>query len=168
MSTANSSQSDTSQLWGIYYTDREYARKNGDPLRIVVKATTKLAAENIAERLGFNGPWAHPITAEQARQVRAVAGIKNDQRHTRPNMGAPSTAELRTAIQVLDKLGERLTAHANHDVLELPEHQLGNHHAGKIETNAIEQITRIKHVSDQLKSWREELMQQRQPVSHHV
>ena len=168
MSTANSSQSDTSQLWGIYYTDREYARENGDPLRTVVKATTKLAAENIAERLGFNGPWAHPITAEQARQVRAVAGIKNDQRHTRPNMGAPSTAELRTAIQVLDKLGERLTAHASNAMLELPEHQIDNHYAGKIEANAIEQTSRVKQVSAQLKSWREELMQQRQTVSHHV
>jgi len=100
--------------------------------------------------------------------VRAAAVIKNDQRHTRPNMGAPSTAELRTAIQVLDKLGERLTAHASNAMLELPEHQIDNHYAGKIEANAIEQTSRVKQVSAQLKSWREELMQQRQTVSHHV
>jgi hypothetical protein len=26
------------QLWGIYHTDREYARELGDPLRTVVEA----------------------------------------------------------------------------------------------------------------------------------
>ena len=57
------------QLWGIYYTDREYAREMGDPLRTVVEAPTKLAAEEIAARLGFNDPWAHPVTAEQAQQA---------------------------------------------------------------------------------------------------
>ncbi|HOA62343.1 MAG TPA: hypothetical protein PLY00_16665 [Verrucomicrobiota bacterium] len=57
------------QLWGIYYTDREYAREMGDPLRTVVEAPTKLAAEETATRLGFNDPWAHPVTAEQAQQA---------------------------------------------------------------------------------------------------
>ena len=28
------------QLWGIYHTDREYARELGDPLRTVVEAPT--------------------------------------------------------------------------------------------------------------------------------
>jgi len=32
------------QLWGIYHTDREYAREHGDPLRTVIEAPTKLAA----------------------------------------------------------------------------------------------------------------------------
>ena len=168
MSTANSWPSDASQLWGIYHTDREYARVNGDPLRIVVKATTKLAAENIAQRLGFSEPWAHPITAEQARQLRAAVGIKTDPRQTHPNMAAPSTAELRTAIHVLDKLAARLITQTNHALLELPENQADNHYAGKIETHSIEQITRINHISDQLKIWREELMQQRQTFFHHV
>ena len=168
MSTANSWPSDASQLWGIYHTDREYARVNGDPLRIVVKATTKLAAENIAQRLGFSEPWAHPITAEQARQLRAAVGIKTDPRQTHPNMAAPSTAELRTAIHVLDKLAARLIAQTSHALLELPENQMDNHYAGKIESHSIEQITRLKHVSEQLKKWREELLQQRQTVFHHV
>jgi hypothetical protein len=57
------------QLWGIYFTDREYAREMGDPLRTVIEAPTKLAAEEIAARLGFNQPWAHPVTAEQARRA---------------------------------------------------------------------------------------------------
>jgi hypothetical protein len=36
-----------SQLWGIYYTDREYAREIGDPLRTVIEAPTKLAARKL-------------------------------------------------------------------------------------------------------------------------
>jgi len=58
------------QLWGIYYTDREYARELGDPLRTVVEATTKLAAEEAAARLGFGDPWAHLVTPEVARQAQ--------------------------------------------------------------------------------------------------
>jgi hypothetical protein len=58
------------QLWGIYYTDREFARISGDPLRTVVEARTKLAAEETAARLGFGDAWAHPITAEQAKQAQ--------------------------------------------------------------------------------------------------
>jgi hypothetical protein len=57
------------QLWGIYYTDREYARLLGDPLRTVVEAPTKRAAEEAAGKLGFESPWAHPVTAEQAKQA---------------------------------------------------------------------------------------------------
>ena len=57
------------QLWGIYYTDREYARLMGDPLRTVVEAPTKRSAEEAAGKLGFESPWAHPVTAEQAKQA---------------------------------------------------------------------------------------------------
>ena len=57
------------QLWGIYYTDREHARLLGDPLRTVVEAPTKSAAEELAGRLGFETPWAHPVTSEQAKQA---------------------------------------------------------------------------------------------------
>ena len=57
------------QLWGIFFTDREYAREIGDPLRTVVVAPTKIAAEEAAMRLGFGDPWAHPVTSEQAEQA---------------------------------------------------------------------------------------------------
>jgi hypothetical protein len=83
-------------------------------------------------------------------------------------MLTPTTADLRTAIQVLEKLGERITAHANHSMMEMPESPLGSHHAGRIEARAIEQTARIKLVSAQLKIWRDELLQQRQTASHHV
>jgi hypothetical protein len=57
------------QLWGIYYTDREYARLLGDPLRTVIEAPTKRAAEEAAGKLGFGSPWAHPVTPEQAKNA---------------------------------------------------------------------------------------------------
>ncbi|MBI3849443.1 MAG: hypothetical protein HY298_04000 [Verrucomicrobia bacterium] len=58
------------QLWGIYHTAREYARVMGDPLRTVVEAPTKLAAEEAAARLGFSEPWAHPVTSELAQRAQ--------------------------------------------------------------------------------------------------
>ncbi len=68
MSTKTTSTSGN-QLWGIYYTDREYARVMGDPLRTVVEAPTKLAAEEAAARLGFSEPWAHPVRPEEVRRA---------------------------------------------------------------------------------------------------
>jgi len=67
------------QLWGIYYTDREYAREVGNPLRTVIEAPTKLAAEEAAMRLGFGDPSAHPVTSEQATQAQWLH--KRRQRH---------------------------------------------------------------------------------------
>jgi hypothetical protein len=58
------------QLWGIYYTDREFAREMGDPLRTVVEAGSKTAAEEEAARLGFYDAWAHPVTLEQAIKAK--------------------------------------------------------------------------------------------------
>ena len=84
-------------------------------------------------------------------------------------MQTPTTAQIRTAIKVLSKLGERLNTHAEHFVMQLAESPLGAHHAGHIEVGAIEQTTRIEAIATQLKSWRDELLQQeRQCVSHHV
>lgn len=60
----------SNQLWGIYYTDREYAREHGDPLRTVIEAPTKFAAEEEAARLGFDDPWAHPVTPDQVPQAQ--------------------------------------------------------------------------------------------------
>jgi len=39
--TPTVTQQSGNQLWGIYFTDREYARVHGDPLRTVVEAPTK-------------------------------------------------------------------------------------------------------------------------------
>lgn len=84
-------------------------------------------------------------------------------------MQAPTTAELRTAIQVLNKLGERLNEHAAHSVMQLPETQLGDDYAARIESRTMEQTTQIETVAAELQSWRDELLQQQtQSISHHV
>ena len=72
MSTSTTEKAD-GQLWGIYYTDREYARLLGDPLRTVVEASSKSAAEEAAGKLGFESAWAHPVTAEQIPQALWIA-----------------------------------------------------------------------------------------------
>lgn len=80
-------------------------------------------------------------------------------------MPSPTTAEIRTAIEVLKRLGERIHEGAVHSKMQMPESQLGERYAAKVEVNAIEQTSRIEIVAGQLKNWRDELLQQR---SQHV
>ena len=146
------------QLWGIYFTDREYAREMGDPLRAVVAAPTKIAAEEAAARLGLSSAWAHPLIVEQTKSIRESA--------TRPPEPPritmqPTTAELRTAIEVLKVLDQRLNDHAAHSVIQLPNTDLGDQYAEQIEARTIEQTSHIEKVSMQLQNWRDELLQQR-------
>ena len=168
-----------SQLWDIYHANREHARELGDPLRTVIEAPNKLIAEETAARLGFGDPRAHPVTSEEIRHAQWLhkcrPGHRRELAHktlTRRQhliMQTPTTAQLRTAIEVLTKLGERLNTHAEHSVMQLSESQLGAHYAGRIEVVAIEQTTRIEAVAAQLRNWRDELLQQEgQYVSHHV
>ena len=84
-------------------------------------------------------------------------------------MQPPTTTQIRTAIEVLKKLGERLNEHAADSVIQLPDTQLREHYAGRIEVGAIEQTTQIQTVAAQLEQWRDELLQQRRHcVSYHV
>jgi hypothetical protein len=84
-------------------------------------------------------------------------------------MQAPSTIQIRTAIEVLKKYGEHLNHHASNLAVDLAESPQTIHDAGPITVGAIEQTTRIKTVAAQLEQWRDELMQQRrQCVSNHV
>jgi hypothetical protein len=76
-------------------------------------------------------------------------------------MLTPTTAELRTAIEVLQKLGHRLNEHAAHSVIQMPDTSLGEHYAGRIEVRAIEETSRIEAVAEQIKNWRDELLQQK-------
>jgi hypothetical protein len=63
------------KLWGIFHTDRDYARLMGDPLRTVVEAPTKIAAEEAAASLGFSEPWAHPVKASEVRRAQWLPRI---------------------------------------------------------------------------------------------
>jgi hypothetical protein len=67
------------KLWGIYHTDREYARVTGDPLRTTVEAPTKIAAEEAATKLGFSDPWAHPVATEVVTLTERI--LKRQPRH---------------------------------------------------------------------------------------
>jgi hypothetical protein len=84
-------------------------------------------------------------------------------------MQTPSTAQIRTAIEVLKKFGEHINHNAVNAMIELSDSQLHDQQPGHIEARTIEQTTRIETVAAQLESWRNELLQQgRQCVSHHV
>ncbi len=76
-------------------------------------------------------------------------------------MLTPTTAELRTAIEVLKMLGQRINEHSAHSVMQLPDTQLGDNYAAHIEARTIEQTGHIETVSAQLKNWRDELLQER-------
>lgn len=77
-----------SQLWGIYHTDREYARELGDPLRTTIEAPTKIAAEKAAAQLGFSDPWAYPIAAEVVTLAQSI--LKRYPSHRRELAHKPS------------------------------------------------------------------------------
>ncbi|MGH7977323.1 MAG: hypothetical protein ACREDS_04040 [Limisphaerales bacterium] len=146
------------QLWGIYFTDREYSREMGDPLLGVVAAPTKIAAEETATRLGLDGGWAHPLTSEQIKSIREAVTRPAEQPHITMQ---PTTAELRAAIEVLKMLDQRINDHAAHSVKQLPDTELGDRYAEHIESRTIEQTSHIEKVSTQLQSWRDELLQQK-------
>ncbi|MGH7954253.1 MAG: hypothetical protein ACREFE_20350 [Limisphaerales bacterium] len=75
-------------------------------------------------------------------------------------MLTPTTAELRTAIEILKKLDQRLNDHAAHSVRQLPDTDLGDQYAEQIEARTVEQTSHIEKVSMQLQNWREELLKQ--------
>jgi hypothetical protein len=84
-------------------------------------------------------------------------------------MLTPTNAELLYAIEVLKKLSEHINTHAAHSVMQMPESSLGEHYAGRIGVNAIEQTSHIETVAGQLQNWRNELLLQRsQNVSQSV
>jgi len=48
-------------------------------------------------------------------------------------MRTPTTSQLRTAIEVMKNLGERINENAAHSVIQLPESRFGDQHAARIE-----------------------------------
>jgi hypothetical protein len=142
------------QLWGIYFTDREYARITGDPLLGVVAAPTKGAAEEAAVSQGLPDAWASLLTPEQIKSIRGSEAQENCR------ITAPTPSELLTAIEVLKMLDQRLNDQAAYSVKQLPETELGDQYAAHLDSQIIEQSSHIEKVSFQLQNWREELLQQ--------
>ena len=84
-------------------------------------------------------------------------------------MQTPSTAQIRTAIEVLKKFGEHINHNGDNLVIELPDTRMGGDVAARAKVLKIEQTTRIQSVAEQLENWRDQLLQQRrQCVSNHV
>lgn len=84
-------------------------------------------------------------------------------------MHAPTTAQIRTAIQVLKRFGEHINHNAANLIIELPETRFGAQVGARAKVVSIEQVTRIQTVTAQLEKWCDELSQQRrQCVSHHL
>jgi hypothetical protein len=76
-------------------------------------------------------------------------------------MLTPTTSELRTAIEVLKMLDQRLNDHAAHSVMQLPDSELGERYAEHIEARTVEQTSHIEKVAMQLQNWRDELLQEK-------
>jgi hypothetical protein len=84
-------------------------------------------------------------------------------------MQTPTTAQIRTAIEVLKKFGEHINTNTANAVIALHESSQSDQQAARMGSQTIEQTTRIETVAAQLEDWRNELLQQRsQCVSHHV
>jgi len=84
-------------------------------------------------------------------------------------MQTPTTAQIRTAIEVLRKFGEHINHNAADLVVQLPYTHFGDHCAARVEVLKIEQVRRIQTLTAQLESWRDQLLEaRRQCVSHHV
>jgi hypothetical protein len=73
-------------------------------------------------------------------------------RHPRLIMQTPTTAQIRTAIQVqvLKKFGEHINHNTANLMIELPETRFGDHVAAWAKVVSTEQATRIQTVAAQL------------------
>ena len=81
----------------------------------------------------------------------------------------PTSSQLRTAIQVLEKLSERLTEESTHSVKQMPNSPLGDNYATKVGKDAAEKISRIDGLKQQLENWQQELKElRRQYVSSRI
>jgi hypothetical protein len=81
----------------------------------------------------------------------AIASAQTFTRHPRLTMRNPTTAQVRTAIEVLKKLEERIDNHATYNTMQSPETRGSDDIAARIEAQTVEQIARVK--TAQLESW---------------
>ena len=75
-------------------------------------------------------------------------------------MQTPTTAEFNTAIEVLKKYAERLNEQTAHSIIHMPESRLGVDYVARIQSQTIGQISHIETVAEQVKNWRNEVLQQ--------
>ncbi len=84
-------------------------------------------------------------------------------------MQTPSTAQIRTAMEVLEKLGKRINEYAARSARQIPNCSLSGQMAGQIGLNAMEQTKQVQEITGLLKTWHGELEHRRkQTPSYHV
>ena len=91
---------------------------------------------------------------------QSISAFENAEPLTFPDMQTPTVAQIETAIDVLNKLAERLNIQAAHFIVQLPETQIGTHYAGTIGLETGEQNLNIKNLTKKLKIWEEELTEE--------
>jgi hypothetical protein len=84
-------------------------------------------------------------------------------------MQAPTTTQIHTAIEVLQKLGERINEHAARSARQILPCSVAGQLAGQISVNAMEQTKQVQEITGLLKTWHGELeYRRRQNVSQHI
>ena len=81
----------------------------------------------------------------------------------------PSPSQIRIAIEVLEKLGERVNEFAARSARQIPNCGVAGQMAGQIALNAKEQNKQVQEINGLLKNWHGELeRRQKQTTSYHV
>lgn len=84
-------------------------------------------------------------------------------------MEAPTTAQVQTAIEVLEKLSERINKNAARSLSQIPPCYGAGEVAGEISVNAMEQNKQVQSITGLLRTWHGELeRKQKHNVSIHV
>lgn len=76
-------------------------------------------------------------------------------------MQAPTATQVHTAIEVLEKLGERITKNAARSLMQLPPCNGVGTVAGQIAVDSQEQNKQVQAITGLLKTWHSELERQR-------
>jgi hypothetical protein len=77
-------------------------------------------------------------------------------------MQTPTPAQIKTAIEVLNKYAERLNEQAAHSIIQMPESHLRTDYAARIQSQSIGQISHIEALAVQLTNWLDEIIQPQQ------
>jgi hypothetical protein len=117
----------------------------------------------ISAKPDFNYFYMYKIH-KNSEEEHTLAG-KERRRHR--NLQTPTVDQLRTAIEILTQLGERLHLETAHSIFQLPETQIGIRYAENIRTQAIEQTSQIKALAARLKCWHDELVERRKTCPPH-
>lgn len=84
-------------------------------------------------------------------------------------MQTPTATQIQTAIEVLQKLDERINKYAARSLSQIPPCNEVATVAGQIRENAVEQKKQVQSITGLLQTWHGELeRQRRQNVSQHV